>query len=257
MSGVFPAGSEDGPVPAETPPGADEAAGIDARGSGRRRKSEAGERTCIVTRVAQPPERLIRFVLDPEGRVTPDIRHRLPGRGVWVTLSAEAIATAEKKKLFARAFKAPAIVEPGLAGRVEALLREAALAALSLARKSGSLTLGFTRIEGAIAEGKVAALIHAEEAGEDGVRKLDGAARRRGEGQPVPTFRLFSGEQLSLALARPNVIHAALLAGGAGDHGLQRIAALARFLLREPEDSGGVQPYSQGGAAPSAGQTTG
>lgn len=215
------------------------------------------ERTCIVTRAVLPPEHLIRFVLDPEGRVTPDIRNRLPGRGAWVTASADAIAAAEKKKLFGRAFKDAAIVEPGLAQRVEAQLVDAALQSLSLARKAGALTLGFMKVEGAIADGKVAALIHASDASEDGVRKLNAALRRLAGAEIAPVFRIFTADQLSLALGRPNVIHAALLAGGASDYGLHRIAALARFLLREPDDSGGTHTFPTDGAAPSAGQKTG
>ena len=45
-------------------------------------------RTCIVTRVERPPEEMIRFVLAPHGTVTPDLKRKLPGRGVWITAKA-------------------------------------------------------------------------------------------------------------------------------------------------------------------------
>ena len=43
------------------------------------------ERTCIVTRAVKPVAELIRFVLGPDDQVVPDLKHKLPGRGVWVT----------------------------------------------------------------------------------------------------------------------------------------------------------------------------
>ncbi|HET7717906.1 MAG TPA: DUF448 domain-containing protein [Bauldia sp.] len=100
-------------------------------------RNEPPTRTCIVTREALPAERLIRFVAAPDGTVVPDLRRRLPGRGVWVSADAEHIRTAERKRLFARGLGEEVKVEPGLADRVAALLKESALSALSLARKAG------------------------------------------------------------------------------------------------------------------------
>ncbi len=64
------------------------------------------ERTCIVTRAKAAPEGLLRFVRAPDGAVVPDLRHKLPGRGVWVTADAKVVAQAVKRKAFARGFKA-------------------------------------------------------------------------------------------------------------------------------------------------------
>ena len=52
-------------------------------------RNEPTTRTCIVTREALPAERLIQFVAAPDGAVVPDLRRRLPGRGVWVTADAD------------------------------------------------------------------------------------------------------------------------------------------------------------------------
>ena len=41
-------------------------------------------RMCIVSRRPLPAERLLRFVADPAGRVVPDLKRRLPGRGAHV-----------------------------------------------------------------------------------------------------------------------------------------------------------------------------
>jgi uncharacterized protein len=191
-------------------------------------KSEP-ERTCIVTREAMPRERLIRFVAAPDGTVVADLRGRLPGRGAWVTASADKVRIAEKKRLFGRALDAEVTVAPGLAGRVAENLASAALGALSLARKAGAVVSGFAKVDAAVRSGKAIALIHAAEAGEDGVEKLERAARGK-SAHGLPVIRLFTGEQLDLAFGRANVIHAALLAGPAGINVLKQAGALADYL---------------------------
>jgi predicted RNA-binding protein YlxR (DUF448 family) len=191
-------------------------------------RDEAIERTCIVTRRVLPVDALIRFVVAPDGEVVPDLRRRLPGRGVWVTAAADQVALAERKHLFARGFGGPVTVAPDLAGRVGDLLRQGAVAALSLARKAGTAVSGFAKVEAALQKGDVAALIHAAGAEGDSTGKLDGAARRRRPEMPV--IGLFTGEELDLAFGRPNVVHAALLVGPASDNVLARLEYLARYL---------------------------
>jgi len=191
-------------------------------------------RTCIVTRETRPVDGLIRFVVAPDGAVVPDLRRRLPGRGVWVTASAANVATAEKKKLLSRAFEGPAHVVPGLAGRVDALFVSGVIAALSMARKAGGVVSGFAKVEGALREGKAVALIHAAEAAADGSAKLDALARR-GNGGELPVIRSFTGAQLDLAFGGSNVIHAALLAGPASSNVLNRYDALLRYRGGGPE----------------------
>jgi predicted RNA-binding protein YlxR (DUF448 family) len=186
------------------------------------------ERTCIATRVVRPPDEMIRFVLDPEGRVTPDIRKRLPGRGVWVTATARAVAEAMRRKAFPRAFKAPAVVADTLVADIEALLTRDAVQAFAIANKAGQVLTGFDKVATALSGGRAIALIHAAEAAADGRRKLEQAARRGGAGD-MPTFDFVQGGDLDLALGRGNVIHAALLAGPAGENALARWRRLAHF----------------------------
>jgi predicted RNA-binding protein YlxR (DUF448 family) len=180
------------------------------------------ERTCIVTRAQLPPEALIRFVRAPDGAVVPDLKRKLPGRGVWVRADRDTVAAAVKKRAFARALKAEVSVDPELPGRVDGLLEEAALQGLSLANKAGRVVCGFAKVEAALARGEAAALIHASEAAADGKRKLAASSRPR-------AIELFSGEQLSLALGRPHVIHAALLSGSVSAAFLSRCDVLARY----------------------------
>jgi predicted RNA-binding protein YlxR (DUF448 family) len=178
-----------------------------------------------------PSDQLIRFVLDPEGKVVPDLRHRLPGRGVWVTARGDVIAIAEKKRLFNRGFKEEVQVEPGLALRVQGLMEEGALSAISFALKAGEIVMGFAKVESALEKGGVIGIVQASEAAEDGRYKIEAAVKRRfGRRDAIPFVRIFKSEQLDLALGRSNVIHAALLEGRASKNVIERVAALARFL---------------------------
>ncbi len=186
------------------------------------------ERTCIVNRRAGSPEDLLRFVVGPDGEVVPDVKARLPGRGAWVTATRAAVAEAVKRKLFARAFRREVTLAPNLPDLVEKLMEAQAIAALSLANKAGAIVTGFSKVEGALAEGKVVGLIHAADASDDGVRKIGQAARRADPdtGDALPRISAFTSLQLDLALGRMNVVHAALLAGGPGTNVLARCTAL-------------------------------
>jgi hypothetical protein len=198
--------------------------------SGPRDRAGNRERVCIVGRVVRPVDEMIRFVVDPEGTVVPDIKRRLPGRGVWVTAAAEIVGMAAARNAFARGFKRPVKAPRDLVVVTDRLLEAAALDALSIAHKAGLVRTGFAKVEGALAHGQAAALLHAAEAAPDGVRKLAAAARRDGApNEPLPTVTAFTGAQLDLALGRLNVVHAALLAGPASDGFLKRWRTLHGF----------------------------
>ncbi len=186
-------------------------------------------RRCAVTRARRLKDVLIRFVLDPGGTVVPDIRERLPGRGVWLTATQDAVADAVKRKVFPGALKGEAKVPEGLAEKVDRLLAEAALSALALANKAGVASFGYAQVEETIASGRLLALIHAREAAEDGCRKLDGKARSASGGRPIPAIRAFTTVELGLATGRTNVIHAALIQGGAAQRVLSAVRRLERY----------------------------
>ncbi|MGE0233133.1 MAG: RNA-binding protein [Flavobacteriaceae bacterium] len=183
------------------------------------------ERFCIVDRRSLPRERLIRFVLSPDNVVTPDLKQRLPGRGVWVGAEAGKIADAVKRRLFARAFRREVTVPADLPGDVAAQLRSAALGALGLSRRAGDMVLGFAKVEAMLKAGDAGLLLHASDARPDGVRKLDALT-----GGQLPVCRAFTGEELSLALGGGNVIHAAVKAGPRLMGTLDRCRALERYL---------------------------
>jgi hypothetical protein len=196
------------------------------------------ERMCVATRTLRPVDDMIRFVIGPDGEAVPDLKRKLPGRGVWVTATQDALSEAVKRKALARGFKREVRLPADLVARTGQLLERAALDALAMAGKAGLVATGFTRVEAALAREKVVALLHAAEAAADGVRKLDAALRRRLEHDPIVTIGILTSAHLDLAFGRPNVVHAALLAGPPSDTFLARSRRLERFRSGEPSRPG-------------------
>jgi len=192
------------------------------------------ERMCVVTRQVKSVDQLIRFVLAPTGEVTPDIRRRLPGRGLWVSLSRNAVNEAARRSLFAKGFRQAVKLPPDLADFTETLLLRSALEALGIAAKAGAVVAGFGKVEDAITSGRAAALIHAADGAADGIRKLNAKLPATGgQNPPLPVINALTSDELDLALGRSNVIHAALLSGPATRTFLTRWRTLDHF--RNPE----------------------
>lgn len=179
---------------------------------------------CIVTRVVRDEEALVRFVRSPDGAVVPDLQRKLPGRGVWVSLERAQVAEAVKRNLFSRGFGTQTQVPAELVELVGKLLRQQAVAFLSLARKAGEALAGFMKVDEALRKGPIRVLLHAPDAAGDGVRKLDRLA------QPdTLVFRHFSNADLDLAFGRTNVVHAAVASGGLSEKLVFHMRRLAAY----------------------------
>ena len=201
------------------------------------RRAAGTERLCVVTREVKPTGEMIRFVVGPDRAVVPDLKRKLPGRGVWVTATRDCLAKAAKRNVFAHAFGSDAKVAADLPDVVEGLLERALLDALAIARKAGEVVTGHAKVDAAAEKGTVVAYLQALDAGPEGVRQIMAAIRRGhvADGANVVVIRAFTSAQLDLALARPNVIHAALLAGRATDTVMARWRILARVRAAEPD----------------------
>jgi hypothetical protein len=196
--------------------------------AGPRKGGPGTERLCAVSRAVKPVDELIRFVVGPHG-VVPDLKRKLPGRGLWITADKATLGDAVARNVFARGFKRELRVTPELIAETERLLARAALDALAIAGKAALVAAGFAKAETAIAREAIVGVIHATDAGADGVAKIAAALRRRGDAAAIVVVRAFSSTQLDLALGRSNVVHAALLAGPANETFLARLARLERF----------------------------
>jgi len=190
-------------------------------------------RRCIVSGEILPEGRLVRFVAAPDGQVVPDIEAKLPGRGLWVGAERKAVEQAAAKGLFSRAAGGPVKADAGLAGRTEARLVERMLDHLGLGRRAGDLILGFDQVEKALrGPGAPAVIVEASEAAADGGRKLQAAARANGI---VPfVIGALSSAELSLALGRSNVVHAALKSGRIAERLVFDAGRLNGFRLLKP-----------------------
>jgi uncharacterized protein len=172
---------------------------------------------------------MIRFVIGPDRLVVPDLKRRLPGRGIWVTANRQALELAVRRKSFERSFKRDLSVSPELVALTERLLEQAALDALAMSRKAGKVAIGFAKSQAALSRERVVALIHAREAAADGVRKLNAVRNAREDAAAIAVIDAFTIAQFDLALGRPNVVHAALLACPESEAFLARAARLRAF----------------------------
>jgi predicted RNA-binding protein YlxR (DUF448 family) len=216
--------------------------------NGPRTDRSATMRMCAVSREVRPIGELIRFVVSPEGEVVPDLKRKLPGRGLWVSASRRTVAEAVRRNQFSKGFKRDVRAAPTLPADTEALLVRSATEALAMAAKAGQVVSGFSKVEGALQQGQAEALIHASDGAADGIRKLDAIVRQRGgnhgESQEMPIVSVLTSAELDLALGRSNVIHAALLAGPASKTFLSRCQILVRYRMADDDKTeGGGQKF--------------
>lgn len=207
----------------------------DARGPKTHAQSTRRERRDVVSGEGMTEERLIRFVAGPDGAVVPDLASKLPGRGVWVEATREAVAAAVKKNAFARSAKVPLKPEPDLPDFVERLLVRRCLDQLGLARKEGVLISGFEKTSAAIASAKAAWWIEASDGAADGRRKLFGA-RARSPRPDLPVCGAFTAHDLGVSTGGETVIHVALLAGRRAGRWTEEVRRLAGFRRIVPQD---------------------
>jgi hypothetical protein len=215
-------------------------------------QSRGPERFCVATRAVRPVETMIRFVIAPNGEPVPDLKRNLPGRGVWVTGTRTALQEAVQAGAFARGFRRQVRGAADLVGRTEILLETAVLDALAMTRKAGLVVTGLRNVENTVARGPIIALLHAKEVAADTVKKLDGVLRQFGQAASATVIRILSASQLDLALGRPNVVHAALLAGRASDTFMARLRRLERFRSDEAGELGDKPERAAGEKGPTS-----
>ena len=190
--------------------------------------SDVSLRRCIVSREPQPKEGLIRFVVAPDGTLTPDLAETLPGRGIWVTASRMAIETARAKKLFGRAARSAVRVPEDLADTLEHMLAERCVALLGLLNRAGQLAAGKLPVREWLRGGKAAILLTAADSdGRD-------AAELRRLARGAETVDVLKAVELGRAVGRDHFVHMAAAPG-----------RLAQSLIRETRRLAGLR---EGGA---------
>ena len=198
---------------------------------GRTKDRDVSERRCIVTGETAPKAGLIRFVIGPDNMVYPDVLEKLPGSGMWVTASRDALDKAGKGQ-FSKSAKQAVNVPDGLTDEVERQLARRVVDLIALARKAGSAVCGFEKVKGWVSGGeRVRALLQASDGSERGKTKLwtpEGARY----------FGCLTAQELGLAFGRGEVVHGALASGRLSDRVVEEAVKLKS--LREIEGGEGT-----------------
>jgi predicted RNA-binding protein YlxR (DUF448 family) len=181
----------------------------------------------------KPEAALLRVALAPDGTLVPDVAAKLPGRGGWVSAERASVDLAVRKRLFSRAFEAQVEAPVDLADRFEALLEARALSLLGLARRAGSLAMGYDGARLALSKGPAPAWrIEARDGARDGREKLDRLAQAVHPG--LRTAGCFDAEAVGAALGRAGIVHAVLAQGAEASAFTAVIGKLAGFREIDP-----------------------
>ena len=198
------------------------------------------ERRCIVTGDVLSERDLVRFVVGPDNKVIPDIAASLPGRGHWVRADRAVLEKAVARNVFAKSAKASVDAPPDLCARTERLLVERMMADLGLARRAGQLVFGFDNVARALqSRSPPVVLVEASDGAADGKRKL--AALAQAKNLAIEIVDCLDSREISLALGRENVIHAALKSGRLSERLVMDAGRLKGFRATG-ENSAGPNP---------------
>lgn len=172
---------------------------IGGRGSSLRR--------CVATGEILPRDELIRFVISPDGELTPDFDNKLPGRGYWVKPQQAVLMKAFKDNIFAKLARQPVTIAPALFDRVISLARSACINSLGLARRAWQLEMGYEHVRQAMVVGKAGLVLIARNAPTDFAQKLESV---RGQ---TPFVDLFTTAEISAALGRESLAYVSVNKG--------------------------------------------
>jgi len=173
-------------------------------------------RRCVVTRERGQRERMLRFVVGPEGQVVPDLQAKLPGRGIWLSARRDVIDTARSRNAFARAARLPAparvVVPANLTQMVEDGLVRRITELLGLTRRAGQANYGFERARDWLnvksgAGDRAGIVIQAK----DG--STDERARFLSGRRDVPVASPLSASALGSVFGRDHVVHVVVAPG--------------------------------------------
>src|SRR5690554_11287 len=211
------------------------------RGEGRRgtQRSERPRhepiRRCLASGERLPQDRLLRFVIGPDGDLVPDLTARLPGRGLWIQPERALLERAIKRGLFARAARTSLRVAPDLVERVGLALRRRCQDRLGMSRRAGLAVAGHDKVRGLLGKAAAAVLLQAA----DGSPAQRAKLRNLGLGRKpdLEVIELLTAAELGDALGRSPCVHVALLPGGLAERVVLDCARLAAFEVQHDADA--------------------
>ncbi|MBO38651.1 MAG: hypothetical protein CMM75_05700 [Rhodospirillaceae bacterium] len=185
------------------------------------------ERRCFVTFKRRPTKELIRFVLDLDKCVVPDLTERLPGRGFWLSSSREIVNTACNKNLFSKAVGGTVIVREALADKIEEQLLQRCLCFLGMARRASEAVAGFNKVISFLKGNSASVVFCACDGANDGRNKIILAAKN------VPVIKIFSAAELGSIFGRERTVYVAVAEKALARHIMRESKRLAGFRLAE------------------------
>lgn len=188
-------------------------------------EGEAPLRRCIASGLRWPKDRMLRFVVGPDGGLVTDVAGTLPGRGIWLSANRDMVNKACEKNLFAKAARSRISVPVGLAAEVERLLARRCLDLVGLARRAGQLTAGFERVKERLRAGNDGVLLTAADGAPNGRAKI------RALGRHLALVEVFSGAELGAAIGRAEAVHLVVTPGSIADKLVAEAARLAGFRV--------------------------
>ena len=204
-----------------------------------KRGHKGPERRCLASGQTRHKADMIRFVLDPEGQVTPDIAEKLPGRGVWVSADKDSLNMAISKNAFARGFKSGVKAPSDLTEQTADLLRRRLLGLITMAGKAGQIYMGFDQVKSAAQSEYLPWRIEASDGSENGrgkIRVLTKAVSRELEKPITRVIGCFDSAALGKTVGRDHMTHAALKTGPLSKAVNQAAHRLSGFIPLIPQD---------------------
>jgi len=182
---------------------------------------------------------MIRFVVGPDRRIVPDLTARLPGRGIWLSASADVLKSdgapddrrddrpddkrqeggLQKEnqggrtnrhllRAFARAARGPVSVPSDLSVLLQTALVRRIGECLGLARRAGQAVAGYEKAREALKTGRYRLVLQASDGSEaERSRFLSGFGPELTIIDPLP------GEALGRVFGRDYVVHVAVAPG--------------------------------------------
>ncbi len=177
------------------------------------------ERTCVACRATTEADDLVRLARSPDGERVVDLRGNLPGRGAWIHPRRECVAEVVKRP--DRLRRALDVDSAGLAEDLDRHLHAALGDGLSQAAAAGALVGGAFVLEEALREGRILALIAAQDAADRSIKAA------RALGPELPFLRIpLDREALGRRIGRGDRALVGVLASRAANHLLRQLRRL-------------------------------
>ncbi len=183
---------------------------------------------------------MIRFVLDPDRRIVPDLAERLPGRGMWLSARADVIEQAARRGAFAKAARGEVLVPPDLRACIEDGLRGRVRDLVGFARRAGQAVSGWQAAREWLQAGRVGLLVQAADGSPAEKARLVGLRQ-------LPAVAPLTAAELGALFGRDRAVHVAIAPGRLAERIAAEAARLAG-MIPVAGDTGATQP--RGGRKP-------